>query len=296
MNYRFIDTHCHVHFQAYKEDMDAIVERSLEAGVGMITVGTQSSTSKNGLALAEKYEGVWCTIGLHPNHLHAQSFVDEDEVPPVIGGVTTPRPEESDSVKIKTRAERFDPDYYRELAKHPKVVAIGEFGLDYYRVPPGVDLDLMKADQADAVRVQLKFATEVNKPVVIHCRDAHADQIELLKAEIASGGLARRGVIHCFTGTAAEAAAYHEIGFLVSITGIVTFAKNLQEVVRQIPLSQIMIETDSPYLTPAPNRGKRNEPANVAHVAAKIAELHGISVDEVARVTTANAMRLFDLR
>ncbi len=302
MDYRFIDTHCHVHFQAYKEDMDAIVERSLAAGVGLITVGTQSSTSKNGLALAEKYDGVWCTIGLHPNHLHAQEFHDEDELPPIIGGVTAPggelsssRQEEADSVKIKTRAERFDPDYYRELAKHPKVVAIGEFGLDYYRVPPGVDLDLMKADQAEAVRAQLKFATEVNKPVVIHCRDAHADQIELLKAEIDRGGLARRGVIHCFTGTALEAAAYAEIGFLVSITGIVTFAKNLQEVVRQIPLSQIMIETDSPYLTPTPHRGERNEPAFVEHVAAKIAELHGISVDEVARVTTANAVKLFNL-
>ncbi|HCC83762.1 TPA: hydrolase TatD [Candidatus Uhrbacteria bacterium] len=293
MTYHFIDTHCHVHFQAYKEDMDAIVARSLESGVGMITVGTQSSTSKNGLALAEKYDGVWCTIGLHPNHLHAQSFVDEDEAPNVN---PPPAMGELEGALIKTRAERFDPDYYRELAKHPKVVAIGEFGLDYYRLPPNVDLDHMKADQAEAVRAQLAFATEVNKPVVIHCRDAHADQIVLLNEEIANGGLARRGVIHCFTGTVEEAAAYNEIGFLVSITGIVTFAKNLQEVVRQIPLSQMMIETDSPYLTPAPNRGKRNEPANVADVAAKIAELHGITVDEVARVTTANAVKLFDLR
>jgi TatD DNase family protein len=307
MNYKFIDTHCHAHFQAYKEDMDAVVQRSLAAGVGMITVGTQSTTSKNGLALAEKYDGVWCTIGLHPNHLHAQSFVDEDEVespPPAMASVPLPLAgwglgealTQPPGSTVKTRAERFDPEYYRELAKHPKVVAIGEFGLDYYRLPPNVDLDLMKADQAEAVRAQLKFATEVNKPVVIHCRDAHADQIVLLNEEIANGGLARRGVIHCFTGTAAEAAAYNEIGFLVSITGIVTFAKNLQEVVRQIPLSQMMIETDAPYLSPAPNRGQRNEPAFVTHIAAKIAELHGVSVDEVARVTTANAVKLFNLR
>lgn len=292
MDYRFIDTHCHVHFQAYKNEMDEIVQRALTAGIGMITVGTQSTTSKNGIALAEQYDGVWCTIGLHPNHLHAQEFLDENELPP---GVKEDIEEGGGSATIKTRAEKFDSDYYRELAKHPKVVAIGEFGLDYYRVPPGVNVSQMKADQTEAVRAQLQFATEVNKPVVIHCRDAHADQVVLLKEEIERGGLERRGVIHCFTGTTEEAAAYREIGFLVSITGIVTFAKNLQEAVLNIPLEQIMIETDSPYLTPAPFRGKRNEPAYVEHVAAKIAELKGVSVDEVAKVTTANAVRLFNL-
>lgn len=281
MTLRFIDTHCHVHFQAYKEDMDAVVQRAQAAGVGMITVGTQSTTSKNGLELAEKYDGVWATIGLHPNHLHHQEFVDENEV--------------DTSQTIKTRAEHFDPAYYRELAQHPKVVGIGEFGLDYYRIPPGIDVEQLKRDQAESVRAQLQFATEVGKPVVIHCRDAHDDQIALLKEEIDRGGLARRGVIHCFTGTADEAVRYRTLGFLVSITGIVTFAKNLQETVRQIPLEQIMIETDAPYLTPTPYRGKRNEPAYVEHVAAKIAELKGVSIDEVARVTTQNAVQLFRL-
>lgn len=292
MDYRFIDTHCHIHFQAYTEDMDAIVQRSLDAGVGMITVGTQSTTSKNGIALAEKYEGVWCTIGLHPNHLHAQDFFDENELPP---GVVDDLKEGDGPAHIKTRAERFDVDYYRELAKHPKVVAIGELGLDYYRVPPGVALEELKQEQKDQARIQLRFATEVNKPVVIHCRDAHADQAELLKEEIDRGGLARRGVIHCFTGTVEEAAVYRELGFYVSFTGIVTFGKNVMAAAKEIPLEQIMIETDSPYLTPAPYRGKRNEPANVEHVAQKIAELKGISIDEVARVTTANAKKLFQL-
>lgn len=285
MTYRFIDTHCHVHFQAYKEDMDAVVQRALEAGVGMVTVGTQSTTSKNGLALAEKYDGVWATIGLHPNHLHAQEFFDDNEL----------GPEEQAHGKIKTRSEHFDPEYYRELAMHPKVVGIGEFGLDYYRIPEGANVEDVKRDQEESVRQQLQFATEVNKPVVIHCRDAHTDQARLLKEEIDRGGLQRRGVIHCFTGTAAEAAVYRELGFLVSITGIVTFAKNLQEEVSQIPLDQIMIETDSPYLTPAPNRGKRNEPVYVEHVAAKIAELKGVSIDEVAKITTENARKLFGL-
>ncbi len=288
--FKFIDTHCHVHFQAYKDDMDDVVQRSIDAGVGMITVGTQSTTSKNGVALAEKYDGVWCTIGLHPNHLHAQEFVDENEVE-----VKGEKEKVKSGAVIRTRAETFDPEYYRELVKHPKVVAIGEFGLDYYRLPPGVDVDAMKADQTESVRAQLQFASEFNKPVVIHCRDAHADQAALLREEIARGGLQRRGVIHCFTGTADEAAMYRELGFLVSITGIVTFGKNVQEAVRQIPLSQIMLETDAPYLTPAPFRGKRNEPQYISHIAAKIAELHGVSVDEVARVTTENAVRLFGL-
>jgi TatD DNase family protein len=286
MNWKLIDTHCHVHFQPYKEDMEKVVERALENGVGMITVGTQSSTSKNGLELAEKYDGVWATIGLHPNHLHAQEFFDDNELPPskrVTG-------------KIKTRAEHFDPDYYRPLAQHPKVVAIGEFGLDYFRLPPGLDLETVITDQKIAVREQLKFASSVDKPVVIHCRDAHADQADLLQNEIDNGGLKRRGVIHCFTGSAAEAARYRELGFLVSITGIVTFAKDLQATVAKIPLEQLMIETDSPYLTPAPYRGKRNEPSYVEHIARKIAELKDISFEEVAQTTTENAIKIFKLK
>lgn len=291
--FKFIDTHCHVHFQAYKQDMDEIVKRSLAAGVGMITVGTQSSTSKSGIELAERYDGVWCTIGLHPNHLHAQDFFDDNELPP---GIIEDLKEGDGPAHIKTRAERFDWDYYRELAKHPKVVAIGELGLDYYRVPPNIDLAELKRVQQDQAREQLRFATEVDKPIVIHCRDAHADQAELLKEEIDRGGLARRGVIHCFTGTAEEAAVYRELGFYVSFTGIVTFGKNVMEAARSIPLEQILIETDSPYLTPAPYRGKRNEPMFVEHVAAKIAELKGISIEEVARITTDNAVRLFGLK
>lgn len=292
MEFRFIDTHCHVHFQAYHEDMDAVVQRSLDAGVGMITVGTQSTTSRNGVALAEKYDGVWCTIGLHPNHLHKQEFIDENEVAP---NDNLRLNVSIETTSIKTRAEIFDPAYYRALVQHPKVVAIGEFGLDYYRLPPGVDVQQMKRDQVDAVRAQLQFATEAGKPVVIHCRDAHDDQAVLLEEAIARGGLARRGVIHCFTGTAGEAARYHDLGFFVSITGIVTFGKNVQEAVRNIPLAQMMIETDAPYLTPAPYRGKRNEPAYVQYVAEKIAEIKGVSLEEVARVTTENAVRLFGL-
>ena len=131
MQYKFIDSHCHVHFQAYATDMDEVVQRNLAAGVGMITVGSQKTTSRTAVELAQRYEGVWASVGLHPNHLHAQTFYDDDELPP----------EEQATGKIKTRSEIFDPEDYRELVKDPNVIAIGEFGLDYYRIPDGHDRD-----------------------------------------------------------------------------------------------------------------------------------------------------------
>jgi len=280
-----IDTHCHVHFRAYKEDMDEVIKRSLQKGVRMITVGTQSTTSKNGVEIAEKYDGVYTTIGLHPNHTCEQHFEDELE-------------------EIKTRCEEFDIDYYRDLAKHPKVVAIGECGLDYYRIPAEVDRDALIAKQKREVRKQFDLADELNLPVVIHCRDAHADQVAILKEYLDAGRMKRRGVVHCFTGTLEEAKAYHAIGFLTSFTGIITFPPRksdgpispLQQVVRDCPLEMMMIETDAPYLTPVPHRGERNEPWMVEFVAAKIAELKGITVGEVDRVTTANAEKLFGIK
>ena len=282
---RYIDSHCHVHFEAYKNDMDDVVRRNLEAGVGMITVGTQSTTSKKGIELAERYENVWATIGLHPNHVHKQAFFDENELPP----------EEQPNAEIKTRAESFDPAYYRELAVHPKVVAIGECGLDYYRLPEDQDREVLISDQKREFAAQLAFATEVAKPLVIHCREAHADQAELLEAEIKRGGIAKRGVIHSFTGTALEAARYRELGFSVGFNGILTFSKSLQEVVREIPLSQILLETDAPYLTPPPHRGKRNEPQNVVFIAELIAQIKGITVEEVANATREQTITLFGL-
>lgn len=273
--------------------MDEVITRSLEKGVQMVTIGTQSSTSKHGLEIAEKYDGLWATIGLHPNHTCEQEFFDEDELPP----------EERATGKIKTRCESFDLDYYRELAKHPKCVAIGECGLDYYRIPEHLDKDEVIENQKKQVRLHFDLASEANLPVVIHCRDAHADQLALIKEYIDEGKLERRGVIHCFTGTLEEAQKYIEVGFYISFTGIITFPdrKNplsttpLQAVVKNLPLESIMIETDSPYLTPVPNRGKRNEPWMVQYVAEKIAELKGVPVEEVAKQTKENAYKLFGL-
>ena len=287
----FFDTHCHAHFNAYKTDMDAVIRRALRDGVRMILVGTQKDTSRHGLEVAEKYDGVWASVGLHPNHLCEQEFFDDDELPP----------ESQATPKIKTRCELFDADYYRELVKHPKCVAIGECGLDYYRIPETADRAEVMKKQDVAVRAHFDLASESNKPVIIHCRDAHLDQQTIIREYVGAGKLARRGVVHCFTGTLAEAQAYITLGFLISFTGIITFPPRkaegdlsaLQKVVRDLPLEKLMIETDSPYLTPLPHRGKRNEPAYVEFVAQKIALLKGVSVEEVARVTTQNAQKLF---
>lgn len=291
---RFVDTHCHVHFNAYRDDMDEVIRRTLSKGVFLITVGTQSTTSANGLAVAEKYEGVWATVGLHPNHLCEQEFFDDDELPP----------EESATPKIKTRCETFDHAYYFGLARHPKCVAIGECGLDYYRLPENVDRDEVIAKQKATVRAHFELAHEAGLPVVIHCRDAHADQLAIIREFVEADKLQRRGVVHCFTGTLDEARAYVELGFLISFTGVITFPPRksegpispLQTVVRDLPLEHMMIETDAPYLTPVPHRGGRNEPWMVEFVAQKISELKRVSLEEVARVTTENAKRLFALK
>lgn len=288
---RLIDTHAHVHFNAYKEDMDEVINRSLAAGVFMITVGTQTSTSKRAVQVAEKYDGVWAAIGLHPNHLCEQEFTDPNELDAM--------------ATVKTRCEKFDPDFYRELATHPKVVAIGEFGLDYFHLPEHLDRNQLIKDQKNSMRAHLDLADEIGLPVILHSRESHADQIDILSEYIAENKLKRRGVVHCFTGTYEEAQKYLDLGFLVSFTGIITFPpkKNsgeelteIQKVVKELPLDSFMIETDAPYLSPEPHRGKRNEPMYVKYIGQKIAEIKGISVEEVAQATTTNAERLFGIK
>lgn len=283
-----IDTHCHVHFNAYKQDMDEVIKHALAVGVFMITVGTQQDTSRRAVEVAEKYDGVWATIGLHPSHTSEQSFEDDDETP---------------TSTIKTRSEEFDPAFYRELAQNKKVVAIGECGLDYYHLPENILVEEAKKKQKIALCAQLDLADELGLPVIIHSREAHTDQMEILREYIAAGKLTRRGVAHCFTGTLEEANDYINLGFLISVTGIIAFSPRksdgsispLQKIIQQISLESVMVETDAPYLAPPPYRGKRNEPAYVIEVAKKLAELHGKSLEEVIEATNNNAKRFFGI-
>jgi len=290
-----IDTHCHAHFRSYRDDMDEVIRRSLSKGVGMITVGTTFETSQKGLEVAERYDGLWATVGMHPNHLCPQDFIDDEELDPAL------------QQTIHTKGHDFDPADFLPLARHPKCVAIGECGLDYFQIPASEDREAVIEKQKETTRQHFDLASEVGLPVAIHSRDAQKDQLALIKEFLAAGKLVRRGVIHCFTGTLEEALEYLETGFLISFTGIITFAPRkkdplinglspLQEVVRQIPLESIMAETDAPYLSPEPYRGKRNEPWHVEFVAKKIAEIKGISFEEVCEVTTKNAEKLFGIK
>lgn len=272
-----IDIHTHINFKAFESDGDEIIKRTLENGVGMILVGSQNSTSKRAVEYAEKYlnKPVWAAVGLHPLHLE-ETRIDENEV-----GVK--------GLGFTTRAEKFNYEYYKELAQHPKVVAIGEVGLDYARI----ENEESRIKQKYIFRKQIELALETKKALMVHCRQAHNDCIKILKEyyplQVPSGD------IHFFEGTLEEAKEYFKLGFTVSFTGVITFknATHHQELVKALPLENMLIETDSPYITPEPHRGKRNEPLYVKYIAQKIADLKQVSVEEVERVTTETAKKVF---
>ncbi len=283
---KLIDTHCHVHFNAYKDDKDEVVRSCLSEGVHMVTIGTQKDTSANGIALAEQYDGVWATVGLHPSHLF-EGYHDEGEV------------------RFKSRHETFDPEYYGNLLKHPKVVAVGEMGLDYHYAYEGVSFEDMKAKESAAFEAGARLAIANDMPVVIHCRDAHEDQIVLIEQVWGAYKESEpiRGVIHCFTGTKRDAERYLALGFMLAFGGTITYPPRksdiaagkelLTDVAAWAPLDRIVVETDAPYLSPVPHRGERNTPRNVKIVAQTLAELRNLSLEETAAMTTRNALRLF---
>lgn len=281
-----IDSHCHVQFAAYREEGgDAVVRGSLAEGVWMVTVGTQGATSEAGVRMAESYpQGLYATIGLHPNHLHAMHF-DEDEL------------------HVKTRSERFDADFYGRLASSPKVVAVGECGIDMYRLPEGFDRSEVLSLQREQFALQIDFADAHGLPLVVHGRDAHAEIVDVLRSKLDAGGLKKRGVIHSFTGGWEEAKTYLNLGFMIGLNGIVTFPPRksdpaphlaLLEAARNVPDDMFLVETDAPYLSPVPHRGEKNLPRHVKRVAERLAALRGSTYEKIAATSVRNALRLFD--
>ena len=287
-----IDYHAHVNFNAYKNDADEVITRALSEGVFMILVGTQLATSRRAVEMSERYKnGVWAAVGLHPIHLE-QMEVDEEES------------------HFATRAEVFDPATYRELAKQDKVVAIGECGLDYWHISGGPSseasedgpLHIVKQRQHLSLRQHLDLADELDLPLILHCRgskedpaDAYRDQIVILREYVEAGKIKRRGAIHCFISTWEIAQQYLELGFYIGFTGVITFPRTEQygEVVRNIPLERILVETDCPYLTPVPMRGRRNEPLYVRYVAEKVAAIKGKNKEEVEKQLFGNTLETF---
>lgn len=259
---KFIDTHAHLNFKAFADDFDEVIKRSFAEGIEkIIVVGSQFTTSKRAIKLAEEYENIYAAIGIHPIHA---SF--------------------SDFEKLK------------KIVNHPKVVAIGETGLDYYSSELRAQSSKLDKDkQKELFKMQLELASELDLPVIIHSREADDDVLKQLK--IASKELPKRGVVHCFLGSLEFAKRVLDLGFLIGFTSIITYPKTseLRKVVEKVPLEKILIETDSPYLAPQAYRGQRCEPWHVKEVAKKIAEIKGISLKEVAKTTTQNAQKLFKI-
>ncbi len=283
-----IDTHCHVNFSAYDEDRDDVIRRTLANDIFMINVGTQKDTSAKAVAIAEQYErGVYAAIGLHPIHVMDRP-VDEEET------------------KFHARAEEIDPYLYRRLAKSPKVVAIGEAGLDYFHIAEGEDPEAVKERQKKEFLTQVDLADELDLPLIIHCRDAHEDLLPLVKKLVGEGKMKRRGTFHFFSSSwdilLDAQDEYQKMGFYFGFTGAITLPPKksspreqeiLLEAVKRVSDDRILTETDAPYITPVPHRGKRNEPLYVELVAQRIAELRGWSLEETKEKTFSNAMTLF---
>jgi TatD DNase family protein len=254
------DSHCHLDHEQFAADRDAVIERALAAGVElMVAIGTGDGPPdlETGIRLADRYPAIYATVGVHPHD-----------------------------------ATKAQPETFERLAKllrHPKVVALGEIGLDYhYDFSP-------REVQRDVFVEQMRVASDAGKPIVIHTREAWEDTLALIEKHWKPTGLP--GLMHCFSGASAEAARCVDLGFYLSFGGIVTFPKalELQEAARSAPVDRILVETDAPYLAPVPRRGKRNEPAFVVETARKLAELRGTTLESIAAATTANLRRILSL-
>jgi TatD DNase family protein len=251
-----VDSHCHLDFDAFAPELDAVVRRAREAEVKTcVSIGVTLAKFPNVLAVAERFDDVWCSVGIHPHEAKVEPL--DSEAPLV------------------------------ERAGHPKVVGIGETGLDfYYGHSP-------REAQIANFRHHIAAARRTGLPLIVHTRDADDDTIAILRDEMGRGAFC--GVIHCFTGGRRLAEAALKLGFCISASGITTFKNSgpLREIFKDLPEDRLLVETDAPYLAPVPHRGKRNEPAYVAHTAAMLAELRGVELAKLAHATTENFFRLF---
>lgn len=275
-----LDTHAHVQFQAYKDDRTEVLERCQKKGMILNIVGTQKDTSRMAVELAQQYDFLYASIGTHPIHLHS-THVDEEES------------------SFLSREEDFDEAFYAKLAESPKVIGIGECGLDLFHIPQNISVEEVLEKQKMVFLKHVYFAHAHNLPLVIHCRDAHDQLIEVLEAL----PFAPKGTVHCFTSHSDHAKRYLDLGLYLGFTGVLTFPpkksnpqlqNQLIEVAQKMPFERMVLETDSPYLAPNQYRGKRAEPWMLEEQIKFIAKLRGMSIEQVEQGIQENTLRLFD--
>lgn len=252
-----VDSHCHLNFPDFKEDLQDVINRARENGVRVMqTICTEVEEFDEVLAIAEQHDNIYCSVGVHPN--------ESGEKKPA------------------------DLKYLLDKAAHPKVIGIGETGLDYYYEHSD------RLIQQESFRIHIDAARKSGLPLIVHTRDADSDTMDILEEEMNKGAF--KGLIHCFTSSSELAERAIKLGFYISLSGIISFksAENIRETVKTLPLERLLIETDAPFLAPLPHRGKRNEPSFVKHTNKKLAEIKNISEEECAGITTTNFFRLFD--
>lgn len=284
METRYIDIHAHLNLSAFNEDREAVVARTKKSGVAHINIGTKETTSKKAVEIAEAHDGVWAIVGLHPIQTTPREH-DEDE----IGEGGKP---------FVSKGEVFDKDFYRELCASEKVIGIGECGLDYYHNDPST-----REVQEEQFIAQIELANELGLPLMIHTRDAKGNQASTSSTTSVYDDtytLLKKyakvpGDIHFYAGNYEQAKRFFDIGFSISFTGVITFAKDYEEVVRNAPLDMIHGETDCPYVAPVPYRGKRCEPVYVEEVYKKIAAIKGEAEERVRTQLLHNAEKLFNI-
>jgi len=258
MSSLLIDTHCHLDSEGFHQDIDSVIQRALDSGVErMLTIGVTLATSQAAVLLSNRFPCISAVVGIQPNYTHEAKPTDWEKI--------------------------------EDLATHPHVVAVGETGLDKYW-----DFAPLEIQQDYFVR-HIELSRRLKKPIVVHCREAETEVVQVLQAEAENGELS--GVMHSFTGNATTATACLQLGLHISFAGMVTFRKNedLRAVARSVPIERLLVETDAPYLAPLPNRGKRNEPAWVRFTSDCLAQVHGLSPDQMADQTRMNARKLFRL-
>lgn len=265
----FFDTHCHPQFPQYDRDRDEVIKRALNEGINMICVGTDLQMSKSALGLANKYAGIWASVGVHPNEI------------------------------VNWQLATGDWQEIEKLLTNEKVVAVGEIGLDYYRTTDKV----LREKQKEALKQFIKLALTYHKPLIFHCRNsptdsaqsAHEDMLYILAMSYKPLASSSPGVIHSFSASWDIAQRYLGLGLYIGLNGIITFSRDYDETVIKAPLERILLETDAPYLAPIPHRGTKNEPAYLLYIAEKIAELKNTTVSDIAQQTTKNTKQLFRL-